>query len=159
MANEEHLKREEFTYIDVGDGPPLIFLHGLFGALSNFEGPRQTFRGRYRVLMPMLPLYTLPMLNTNVPGGRFPGSVRPAPGAIEIDLLGNSLGGHVALVYCTKHADKVRTLILTGSSGLYENAFGGNFPASRGLKYLHQDKPSPSTTLNTPPTTWWKNAT
>ena len=68
MANEAHLKREgEFTYIDVGDGPPLIFLHGLFGALSNFEGPIKHFGGRYRVLMPMLPLYTLPMLNTNVP--------------------------------------------------------------------------------------------
>jgi len=140
MANEEHLKREcEFTYIDVGDGPPLIFLHGLFGALSNFEGPIAHFGGKYRVLMPILPLYSLPMLNTNVPAladflDRFIRHI----GAEQVNLLGNSLGGHVALVYCTKWASKVRTLILTGSSGLYENAFGGGFPRREDKEFLRQ---------------------
>jgi|JI9StandDraft_1071089.scaffolds.fasta_scaffold00509_14 2-hydroxy-6-oxonona-2,4-dienedioate hydrolase len=140
MANEAHLKREgEFTYIDVGDGPPLIFLHGLFGALSNFEGPIKHFGGRYRVLMPMLPLYTLPMLNTNVPAlADFLDRFITHKGLTEVNLLGNSLGGHVALVYCTKHANKVRTLTLTGSSGLYENAFGGSFPRREDKEYLRK---------------------
>ena len=118
MANEEHLKREgEFTYIDVGDGPPLIFLHGLFGALSNFEGPIKHFGGRYRVLMPMLPLYSLPMLNTNVPAladflDRFIRHI----GVEQVNLLGNSLGGHVALVYCTTWASRVRSFRLWRSA-------------------------------------------
>ena len=115
------LKEEgEFRYIDVGEGPVLIFLHGLFGALSNFEGPIAHFSGRYRVVMPMLPLYTLPMLNTNIPAlAEFLDRFVRHMGFTEINLLGNSLGGHIALVYCTKHATNVRTLILTGSSGLY----------------------------------------
>jgi pimeloyl-ACP methyl ester carboxylesterase len=135
---QPQLKEEgEFKYIDVGEGPPLLFLHGLFGALSNFEGPIAHFGRHYRVLMPMLPLYTLPMLNTNVPAladflDRF---VRHL-GLKEINLLGNSLGGHVALIYCTQHSEKIRTLILTGSSGLYENAFGGSFPRREDKEYL-----------------------
>ena len=137
---EHSLKEEgEFKYIDVGDGPPLIFLHGLFGALSNFEGPIAHFGGRYRVLMPMLPLYTLPMLNTNVPAlADFLDRFIRHKGLEQVNLLGNSLGGHVALVYCTKWSSTVRTLILTGSSGLYENAFGGGFPRREDKDFLRQ---------------------
>ena len=134
------LKEEgEFRYIDVGQGPVLIFLHGLFGALSNFEGPIAHFGQRYRVVMPMLPLYTLPMLNTNVPAlADFLHRFIRHKGFTEVNLLGNSLGGHVALIYCTKHADTVRTLTLTGSSGLYENAFGGSFPRREDKEYLRR---------------------
>jgi 2-hydroxy-6-oxonona-2,4-dienedioate hydrolase len=135
---QPQLKEEgEFKYIEVGDGPPLIFLHGLFGALSNFEGPIDFFSKKYRVVMPMLPLYTLPMLNTNIPAlAEFLDRFITYKGFTNINLLGNSLGGHIALVYCTKHADLVRTLILTGSSGLYENAFGGGFPRREDKDYL-----------------------
>lgn len=134
------LKEEgEFRYIDVGEGPPLLFLHGLFGALSNFEGPIRHFGGRYRVLMPMLPIYTLPMLNTNVPAlADFLDRFIRHKGLEQVNLLGNSLGGHVALVYCTRHAERVRTLTLTGSSGLYENAFGGSFPRREDKEYLRK---------------------
>jgi 2-hydroxy-6-oxonona-2,4-dienedioate hydrolase len=140
MVNEAQLRHEgEFSYMDVGDGPPLIFLHGLFGALSNFEGPIAHFSERFRVLMPMLPLYTLPMLNTNVPAlADFLDRFIRHKGLSAVNLLGNSLGGHVALVYCTKHADTVRTLTLTGSSGLYENAFGGSFPRREDKEYLRR---------------------
>ncbi|HMZ48025.1 MAG TPA: alpha/beta fold hydrolase, partial [Flavobacteriales bacterium] len=132
------LKEEgEFKYIEVGDGPPLLFLHGLFGALSNFEGPIDFFGKKYRVVMPMLPLYTLPMLNTNIPAlAEFLDRFIRHKGFTEVNLLGNSLGGHIALVYCTKHMATVRTLILTGSSGLYENAFGGGFPRREDKEYL-----------------------
>lgn len=129
----------EFKYIDVGQGPVLIFLHGLFGALSNFEGPIAHFGQRYRVVMPMLPLYTLPMLNTNVPAlADFLHRFIRHKGFQEVNLLGNSLGGHVALIYCAKHAETVRTLTLTGSSGLYENAFGGSFPRREDKEYLRK---------------------
>ena len=67
MGNERQLKEEgEFRYLEAGDGPPIILLHGLFGALSNFGPLFDHFTPRYRVLVPILPLYTLPMLSTNV---------------------------------------------------------------------------------------------
>jgi len=135
---QPQLKEEgEFRYIDVGEGPVLMFLHGLFGALSNFEGTIGHFSKQYRVVMPMLPLYTMPMLNTNV--GTLADFIRrfiKHKGFSDINLLGNSLGGHVALIYCSKHAEKVRTLILTGSSGLYENAFGGGFPRREDYEFI-----------------------
>ncbi|MCB9182941.1 MAG: alpha/beta fold hydrolase [Flavobacteriales bacterium] len=134
------LKQEgDFHYLDAGAGQPLVLLHGLFGALSNFQPLFDHFAGRYRVLVPMLPLYTLPMLNTNVPAlADFLDRFLKHLGLDQVNLLGNSLGGHVALVFCTKHAHRVRTLILTGSSGLYENAFGGSFPRREDKDYLRK---------------------
>jgi 2-hydroxy-6-oxonona-2,4-dienedioate hydrolase len=42
--------------------------------------------------------------------------------------LGNSLGGHIALLYTLAHPEKVSSVILTGSSGLFENSLGSTFP-------------------------------
>lgn len=129
----------EFKYIDTGEGPPLLLLHGLFGALSNFEETIGHFSGRYRVVMPMLPLYSLPMLNTNVKAlAGFLARFVDRLGLDRLNLLGNSLGGHVALVYCSMYPDKVRTLSLTGSSGLYENAFGGGFPRREDKEFIRR---------------------
>ncbi|MEO8733465.1 MAG: alpha/beta hydrolase, partial [Flavobacteriales bacterium] len=129
----------EFRYIDVGQGPVLLFLHGLFGALSNFEETIAYFSPHYRVVMPILPLYSLPMLNTNVKAlAEYLRRFIAHKGLTDINLLGNSLGGHVALVYASQHPDTVRTLILTGSSGLYENAFGGGFPRREDKEFIRQ---------------------
>src|SRR5690606_15753007 len=129
----------EFKYIDTGEGPPLLLLHGLFGALSNFEETIGHFSGRYRVVMPMLPLYSLPMLNTNVKAlAGFLARFVDRLGLTRLNLLGNSLGGHVALVYCSMHPQNVRTLSLTGSSGLYENAFGGGFPRREDKEFIRR---------------------
>ncbi len=129
----------EFRYIDVGKGPTLLFLHGLFGALSNFGDTTAHFRAKYRVVMPMLPLYSLPMLNTNVKAlAAFLDRFIKHLGLDGVNLLGNSLGGHVALVYASQHAAHVRTLVLTGSSGLYENAFGGGFPRREDKEFIRK---------------------
>ncbi|MFN3875923.1 MAG: alpha/beta fold hydrolase [Flavobacteriales bacterium] len=135
-----HLKQEgEFQYLDGGSGEPLVLLHGLFGALSNFQPLFEHFTPRNRVLVPMLPLYSMPMLSTGVPAlAGFLARFLDHLGLRRVLLLGNSLGGHVALIYCTMHAERVRALILTGSSGLYENAFGGSFPRREDKEYLRK---------------------
>ena len=38
-------------------------------------------------------------------------------------LLGNSMGGHIGLVFTKLYPKRVDSLILTGSSGLYESAW------------------------------------
>ena len=61
------LKEENgFRYIEEGSGEPLILLHGLFGALSNFKDVIDHFSKTHRVVIPMLPLYTMPVLTTGV---------------------------------------------------------------------------------------------
>ena len=64
----ESLKTEgEFTYAEAGEGPAIIVLHGLMGALSNFEDTFNYFSNNgYKVLIPELHLYSLPLLKTNV---------------------------------------------------------------------------------------------
>lgn len=134
------LKEEgEFRYVEEGEGQVVIFLHGLFGALSNFEQALGHFARQYKVVVPMLPLYSMPMLNTNVGNlAEFLDRFIEHKRWKEVNLLGNSLGGHVALVYCSRHAAMVRSLILTGSSGLYENAFGGGFPRREDKEFIRK---------------------
>jgi len=137
----ESLKTEgEFTYAEAGEGRPLIVLHGLMGALSNFDKTFQHFSKRgYRVLIPELPLYTLPLLKTNVKNlAKFIHDFIEFKGLKNTTLLGNSLGGHIALYYTKHYPQDVHSLVLTGSSGLYEKAMGDSFPKRGNYEYIEQ---------------------
>ena len=140
MSIEENIIEEgEFRYISQGNGPVLLFLHGLFGALSNFEHSVAHFSKSYTVVIPMLPIYDLPIINTNVGNlAKFLDRFIEHQGYEEVNLVGNSLGGHVGLVHTHKNPTKIRTLTLTGSSGLYENAFGGGFPRREDKEFLRK---------------------
>lgn len=129
----------KFRYIDEGEGYPLILLHGLMGGLSNFDKTIAYFSCQYRVLAPALPMYELPLLKTNVRS--FARHVERFVDQLEIKqatLVGNSLGGHIALVYARQHPDRVHSIALTGSSGLYENALGSSFPKRGNLEYVRK---------------------
>lgn len=134
----ELIKEEgKFKYIEMGEGKPLILLHGLFGALSNFREVLETFSGRYKVVIPMLPLYELPVLNTSAKSiAKYLHKFIEFREFKSVNLLGNSLGGHVALIYTKEHPEKVNSLILTASSGLYENAFGSSFPRREDKEFI-----------------------
>lgn len=127
----------EFQYLEAGSGQPLVLLHGLFGGLSNFDDVLNRFSTKYRVIVPSLPLYTQPILTTGV--GSLAKFLYEFLKDFEINnaiLLGNSLGGHVGLVFSKNHPEMVQRLILTGSSGLYENAFGGTTPRRGDRSYI-----------------------
>jgi 2-hydroxy-6-oxonona-2,4-dienedioate hydrolase len=127
----------DYKYIEQGSGQPLILLHGLFGAMSNFKDVLDHFSTRNRVIIPMLPLYSMPLLSTGL--GALAKFLHSFMNEMKIDkaiLLGNSLGGHVGLIFSKSHPEMVERLILTGSSGLYENAFGGTVPRRSDRAYL-----------------------
>jgi pimeloyl-ACP methyl ester carboxylesterase len=56
----------------------------------------------------------------------------------NIHLLGNSLGGHVGLVHTLKHPERIKSLILTGSSGLFENGMGDSYPKRGDRDYIRK---------------------
>ena len=137
----ESLKTEgKFTYAEAGEGRPLIILHGIMGALSNFNDTFQHFSKKgYHVLIPELPLYTLPLLKTNVKHlAKFIHEFIKFKGLEKVTLLGNSLGGHIALYYTKHYPDDVHSLVLTGSSGLYEKAMGDSYPKRGNYEYIEQ---------------------
>ena len=137
----DKLKTEgKFTYAEAGEGPAIIVLHGLMGALSNFGATFDYFSNNgYTVLIPELPLYTLPLIKTNVKN--LAAYLKDFLEYKNIDnaiLLGNSLGGHIALYFTKHYPEKVSGLVLTGSSGLYENAMGDSFPKRGNYEFIEQ---------------------
>ncbi len=122
-------KEKEFSYIEVGDGTPIIVLHGLMGGLSNFDSVTEFFSSSgYKVVIPELPIYTMSLLKTNVKS--FANYLRDFiefKNFEEVILLGNSLGGHIGLYHTKLYPKKVKALIITGSSGLYESAMGSGY--------------------------------
>ena len=128
---------QEFKYIEEGNGEVLLLLHGLFGALSNWEHVLAKYAKQYRVVIPMLPIYEIPVKQANLDGLlAFVTSFVQRKKLQEFTLIGNSLGGHLALMYTLQNPDKVQKLVLTASSGLYENTLGGSFPKRGDYAYI-----------------------
>jgi pimeloyl-ACP methyl ester carboxylesterase len=133
----EIIKDGKFNYLEVGQGETLMLCHGLFGALSNFSDLIEKFRHTHKVVVPILPLFDLDILHTTVSGlEKHIASFIEHKNYTNIHLLGNSLGGHVALVYILKHPERVKSLTLTGSSGLFENAMGDSYPKRGDYEYI-----------------------
>lgn len=131
---------DEFEYIDEGEGKEtLLLLHGLFGALSNWDGVIEGFRSKYRVIIPLLPIYTMPMKSAGIPGlVKFVEKFVETMSLKELTLIGNSLGGHLGLVYTLNNPGNVKRLILTGSSGLFENSMGASFPKRGNYDFVEE---------------------
>ena len=130
-------QQDKFRFIEEGDGEPLLLLHGLFGALSNFQDLIEYFRHHNKVVVPLLPLFDLDILHTSVGGlAKFVNKFIDARGYKDIHLLGNSLGGHVALVHVLKHPERIKSVILTGSSGLFESGMGDSYPKRGDYEYI-----------------------
>ena len=105
------LKKENgYSYLESGEGRPLIILHGLMGNLSNFDRVFDHFSELgYQVIMPELPLYTLPLLKTNVKNlSKF---VKDFVAFKKLDqylLMGNSLGGSLSLQLALEIPEKIK---------------------------------------------------
>ncbi|MCK5370134.1 MAG: alpha/beta hydrolase [Cyclobacteriaceae bacterium] len=129
----------KYKYIEEGSGPNLVLLHGLFGALSNWDSVIDRFKDKFRIIIPMLPIYDMPFRKVGLDA-----LVDHLEGFIDlkkidnINLMGNSLGGHVALIYTLRRQETVKKLVLTGSSGLFENAMGGSFPKRGSYEYVKE---------------------
>jgi 2-hydroxy-6-oxonona-2,4-dienedioate hydrolase len=137
--NYEIQQDGKFKFIETGEGEPLMLLHGLFGALSNFNDLITHFRQSHKVVVPLLPLLDLDLLHTSVGGlQKFVHKFIEHRKYDGIHLLGNSLGGHVALVHILKHPEHIKSLILTGSSGLFENGMGDTYPKRGDKEYIRK---------------------
>jgi len=135
--NYEIKQIDKLRFIEEGEGEPLVLLHGLFGALSNFQYIIEHFRNSYKVVVPLLPLFELDLFHTTVGGlAKYVHKFLETKNYSNIHLMGNSLGGHVALIHVLKHPERIKSLILTGSSGLFENGMGDTYPKRGDYEYI-----------------------
>ncbi|MCB0644411.1 MAG: alpha/beta hydrolase [Phaeodactylibacter sp.] len=128
----------QFKYIETKGGEDnLMLLHGLFGALSNFEGILEHFGERYNVIIPLLPIFELPIRKVSLSGlvDHVEEFVK-FKGYSNLHVLGNSLGGHISLLYVLANQPNTSSVILTGSSGLFENAMGSTFPKRGNYEFI-----------------------
>lgn len=128
----------KFEYLTEGSGTPMIFLHGLMGNLSNFQHQVDYFSSRgYEVVIPLLPLYSMPLATTSVSSlTKFVKKFIDHRGYTKVILVGNSLGGHIALLFQKLYPSYLKSIVLSGSSGLYEAAMGNSYPRRGDRDYI-----------------------
>ncbi len=136
--NYELQEIEKYKFLETKGGDDvLLLLHGLFGALSNFEGIINHFSKKYNVVVPMLPIFDLPIREATVSG--LVDHVQDFvnfKGFEKVNVLGNSLGGHISLLYALAQPEKINSITLTGSSGLFENSLGSTFPKRGNYEFI-----------------------
>ncbi len=133
------IQEGKFKYTESGEGEVLLLLHGLFGGLSNFEPLVGHFGSKVKVVLPVLPIFDLPRKEATIDNLlKYIKEFVEYKGYDKVHLLGNSLGGHISLLYTLDCPEKVKTLTLTGSSGLYESAFGAGFPRRGSYEYIKE---------------------
>lgn len=138
---EKELQQQgKFRFVERGEGTTMLILHGLMGGLSNFDGVVDYFPSRgYKVVIPQLPIYDMPLLKTNIKNiTTFIKEFIEARGYEQVILLGNSLGGHIGLLTTKLYPEYIKGLVITGSSGLYESAMGDSYPKKGDYEYIRK---------------------
>jgi 2-hydroxy-6-oxonona-2,4-dienedioate hydrolase len=140
FMNDQIKKEGKYSYFEKGQGKAIVVLHGLMGGLSNFDAVVKHFPDKgYRVVIPVLPLYDMPLLKTNVKNfAKFVRDFIQYRELGKVILLGNSLGGHIALLCAKLYPEIIDSIVITGSSGLYESAMGDSYPKRGDYEYIKQ---------------------
>ncbi len=131
-----------YEYLKVpGDGQTdieLVLLHGMFGGLSNYDPLLEHLNG-YTIYVPSIPVYDFETKELTIPklGHWLYGFCKQMNIQSPV-LLGNSMGGHIALEYAVQYPNMISSLILTGSSGLLERDFGSTCPRRNDRDYIRR---------------------
>lgn len=133
-----HETEGKFKYIETRGGEEtILLLHGLFGTLSNFGGILDHFGKSYNVVVPILPIYEMALQKVSI-GGLLDHVIEfvEHKGYDKVHVLGNSLGGHITLLYTLAKPERIASMTLTGSSGLFENSMGSSFPKRGDYEFI-----------------------
>ena len=116
------VKGVRMRYLIGGEGPPLILVHGLGGAASNWTELVPLLEQGHRLLVPDLPGHggstALPAVSGLQPYADRVALVAEAEGMLPAPVVGHSLGGMVVLRLALRRPDDVRAVILAGAAGL-----------------------------------------
>jgi 2-hydroxy-6-oxonona-2,4-dienedioate hydrolase len=136
VTNEQE---PNFKTVEMGTvGPELVLLHGLFGALSNWDTVQPLMAQYSKAIALSLPLLTAHRSEVKVKALSMYAEYFVRSRAITpVSLCGNSLGGHVALRLYLAAPEAVDCLILTATSGLYEHSVD-SLPVRPGREFVEE---------------------
>jgi pimeloyl-ACP methyl ester carboxylesterase len=111
------------NYADIGEGPPIVFVHGLGGCWQNWleNMPAMASRGHRAIALdlPGFGASPMPSWPISIPGyGRLLGEFRDVLGLGACTLVGNSMGGFIAAEVAVGEPEWVDRLVLVSSAGI-----------------------------------------
>jgi len=116
------VKGVRMRYFVAGEGSPLVLVHGLGGAASNFTELVPLLLPGRRLLVPDLPGHggssALPGVSGLEPFADRVAAVAEREGMLPAPVLGHSLGGMVVLRLALRRPDAVQALVLAAGAGL-----------------------------------------
>jgi pimeloyl-ACP methyl ester carboxylesterase len=122
---------------EAGSGPPLVLLHGLFGAGQNWGGIRSVLARRFRVLTPDLRNHGASPRAPDMSYAAMAEDVADMLDAAGIDraaVLGHSMGGKVAMALALAHPGRVERLVVADIAPVrYRPALRGYVAAMQGV--------------------------
>ena len=105
-----------------GAGPPVVLIHGIGGAATNWTELAPLLARRRRVLVPDLPGHgrsaRLPVLDDLAPLAAHVAAVAEVERASPVAVVGHSMGGLVALRLAVSRPDAVSALVLVETAGI-----------------------------------------
>jgi 4,5:9,10-diseco-3-hydroxy-5,9,17-trioxoandrosta-1(10),2-diene-4-oate hydrolase len=142
--------RYEIAYCEAGQGAPLVFLHGSgpgVSGMSNFARNLPVFATKFRSIVIDMPGYgRSPAREWSRPYAEHAAEAvvafLDAIGIEQTHLLGNSMGGWVAIETALLAPERVDRMVLMGPGGLYSTIFAP--PASEGSARLREFIANPS---------------
>ena len=108
--------------IELGEGPPLVFVHGLAGSWQNWLEQLPAFAQDHRVIAMDLPGFgasPLPRDTISIDG--YARTLDALADALEIesaDWVGNSMGGFISAELAISHPHRVDKLVLVSAAGI-----------------------------------------
>jgi pimeloyl-ACP methyl ester carboxylesterase len=116
------VKGVQMRYFVGGEGPPLVLVHGLGGAASNWTELAPLLVERHRLLVPDLPGHgrstALPAVSGLEPFADRVALVAEREGMLPAPVVGHSLGGMIVLRLALRRPADVQALVLAGAAGL-----------------------------------------
>lgn len=117
-----------YSFIHRGQGPAVLFLHGLFGHSHNWLPTIEALAPDFQVWALEYPFFDDKRLTSVRALTDYTLSFMDAQGIESATLCGNSLGGQIAMDLGLKWPERTQKLILTGSAGLWEAQANGQLP-------------------------------
>jgi pimeloyl-ACP methyl ester carboxylesterase len=123
----EHLRScavrgSRVNYVELGEGPPVVLVHGLSGCWQNWLENIPPLARRHRVVALDLAGFgesELPREEISIRGyGRFVDAFLDEIGIERASLVGNSMGGFIAAETAISHPSRVEKLVLVSAAGL-----------------------------------------